>query len=352
MSSTRRFRWVLCSRLLLVVLLACGVSSCTHAPAELSTEAKSAAYFKQLFGVIEEQQKKTSRFDEDNARFQREFASSADDRRSTLLKSWLADVLDPYLEALEQTRRQQARLQPPPNLMSFHQSLSNAMAKKVEIGRDIRNAIKAEDWGQLANKSDEEDALSEQLALQLRSGLKAAGFSSPEDIERTLQTPKKPMAWYWALILMAIVTGFGMWVIMMVFGLASFALIPLGLLSVKWEEAGKKGPSLAALVVTVAIAGFGVSIVGSAIAGYAEWFMFPRTELSPWFVHFVMGWTALGFGAGGDRDADRDLDGCATYSSCGRSLACLAGYLWATIAKGSLIGPWLWANQTVLNWLS
>jgi len=288
----------------------------------------------------------------ESARLQKQVGSASEEQLRGLLESWRSDVLDPYLDGLEQTKQHHSRLEPPSSLLSFHQALAQALEKKVEIGRDIRNAIRAEDWAQLTSKSEEEAALNEQLSVQMRDGLRNAGFSSPEDLERTLRTPKKPMAWYWALILMAIFTAFGMWVTMMVFGLASFALVPLILLSSKWEEAGRKGLSLATLGVIVVTFALGFSIVGTAIAGYAEWFMFPRTELSPWFVYFVMGWTALGFPRSADHDDDRNRDGCATYSSCGLSVACLAGYLWATIAKGSLIGPWLWANQTVLNWLS
>lgn len=347
-----RSLWTVHLRLGLLGLLLCVSLGCTRTSVKQSYEAQAAEYFLSVLEVASEYDALSKKTEQSTELLKRVLDGKDIDQSRELIKGWLQNDFNPILGELEQILSNLQKIKPPERLQTYHNSLATSLKSELGLSKDFQRVVSEEDWQGIQRISAKTDSTPKTFHANITSGLREAGFSSIADINRVINMRKAPLAWGFAFVIMIVATAFCIWIIRILFTMFLALISPLLFLAVKWDEEGRLTLSKVSKVSFAVIVAIAVSLVGPAIAAMAEYFMFPRTELSPWFVYLIMGWNALGFAMAGSREEPHNPDSFAMMSSCSWSISCLIGYLWAAISKASLIGPWQWVNQMTLQWLN
>ena len=332
--------------LLVIFCTSIALSGCKNDPVPLSREGQTSEYFRQLREIAAAR--------DDSLKIEMEKLMSVEkDIKSDFKKAapQIAEVFAACLTQMTKANTAFLSIEPPRHLAKVHSQMLEISAKAVAdckmIEQTARNYDKEgfyaamHELNQTSNTSDE----------RLAELFKESGFSSVDDLNRELSTPKKPMSW-WLAIGSLMFGGFIVLAILQT--IAFFAIVP-AILSIAgaaalWEKRKFIG---SAFLYSFGFLGLPItaSLVGVALASIAEVFMWPRTQLAPWFVYFLFGWTCLGF-FGGTGEGRERREGAALWMALLIPLCTLGGFIVTVAAKGALPEPWHWVNQTVLHWIS
>lgn len=343
-------RWLM---ILLGIVLVCG---CTRAPIEESSEFRAATYFSNVFAALDEQRQNFRALDERILELERNAERLSKSDKELFLQSGRLSLIEELTKRLHGTKLRLEHAAPTPQLVMFHQSLLEAAEERIQIVSSLGTALGDENDAQIVSLLEQEKRLEDRLVHDLRKGLTQAGFSSDKDIVRVLEIPRTPMTWLAAISLLAIVVAVALFAVGMLHQAVLFAFTPLILLTERWGRFGETVLARATVCIMIVTMAFIVSVVGSGLAGLSERFMFPRTQLAPWFVIGILG--AQSFMQGLLTPANLVIEELVegesskwvNYSAFFLCLVGLFGFLWAAMAKGTLLGPWYWVNQGALNW--
>jgi hypothetical protein len=332
--------------LLVIFCTSIALSGCKNDPVPLSREGQTSEYFRQLREIA------ASR--DDSLKIEMEKLKSVEkDIKLDFKKAapQIAEVFGACVTQMSKANTSILSIKPPRHLTKMHSQMLETSAKAVADCKMIEQTARNNDkegffaaiheLNQTSNKSDE----------RLAELFKESGFSSVDDLNRELSTPKKPMAWWLAIVSLMFGGFIGLGILQTV---AAFAIVPAIVsvvgASALWEKRKFMGSAFLYLFGYLGLP-VTASLIGVALASIAEVFMWPRTQLAPWFVYFLFGWTCLGF-FGGTGEGRERREGAALWMALLIPLCTLGGFILTATSKGALPGPWHWVNQTVLHWIS
>jgi hypothetical protein len=323
---------------LLCIILA--ASSCKFDDAPLSDEAQVKAYFDQVQEI-----EKTSKEAETKLKKESEPLYSKLFKNFSEVGPKIAELNEKELPISMEAGKKIFLIKPPERIAASHKILCELFLDSVAAMQKMDSALRTGNQDELRRLSREFTKKSEDTQAKYTESLKAAGFSSTADFDSIDTVPKQPLAWYWTALLLAIGCGFTLGLLQLAYVIIAIPAVPVWLAAFKMWELRKFVAAIMLGSVAVIFLVVLSSCIGTAIATLAEGIMWPKTQLAPWFVYTVAALTSFGLLSGNGEESERSTG--AMVVSLVLSISCLAGFLYAALARGYLIGPWLWIHNRI-----
>lgn len=303
-----------------------------------SEEAKVAKYLIALSDL-------NVQSDEDRKKAEAELAASFQDAFDGKGGDRFRKAIDELMPLYDEHSRKLAALEPPESMAATHRELVKLALDSKPLLMEFAEAADTKDKDEVRAVGKKFDERMQEWQKTSIASMKSAGFSSPADLERALErSERKQMPWYFALLFLFVGGAIFVGLLQLLLSLAIMPAVGVfAVATLMWQQrkffaAGLLGAlSFGALLLIS-------SMAGVAVVAFAEDLMFPRTQLAPWFVYLGGGFTAFGMMGAGTRE-----EGESSVWGCLPPLVCIAGYLWAAMFKGYLVGPWSWFFEIVSN---
>lgn len=316
------------------------VVSCSSGTVAQSDEAQMAQFFISLEKINKEDERAVS---EQTEELKTGMLEAMDGKGAETLEVALSKIRP--IQANYQTKL--IALTPPERLRKFHKELMQVTAESMALFESLLIAARTKDEAKVKVEIQKFGQIAETTEAKVTSAMREAGFSSKEELYRALNRGvKTPIAWYWALTILAFVAAILAGFLQFIGALCLLPAMGFFMGGANLMARGKFAGGIFSFAVALVILAFVCSMIGVALTGIGEELMFPRTELSSWFIYPVGAFLALGVYSSKESGGENDKSGAW---GCVPPLFCLSGYLWAALAQGTLFGPWSWVITMVKN---